>query len=150
MWSNPHTEYKGVLRCVWLSKFCRQVFDKIYTRFKTWICEETNQFKPGADSVKQTSACATREYLLGWWGWSCSSGGPLSYCWTSARTHTLFSVSNPKPLKDNIQDTYKHEYLRIRTDTVFIANLQKLSLFKLLSGWWSLIVHQRTANTVKM
>lgn len=42
------------------------------------------------------------DYLLAW-GLSSSSGDPLSYCSTSARTHTLFSTSNPQPLKNNKQ-----------------------------------------------
>lgn len=45
------------------------------------------------------------DYLLAW-GLSSSSGDPLSYCSTSARTHTLFSTSNPQPLRDDKQNIW--------------------------------------------
>lgn len=57
--------------------------------------------------------------------WTCSSGDRFSYCWTSARTHTLFSMSNPQLPTDQL-----------------LTNITNKSLIR-----FSEFVQQRTAET---
>lgn len=71
-------------------------------------------------SLWETWAYVIANYLLGW-RLTCSSGDRPSYCSTSVRTHTLFSTSNPQPLKD---DRKSGGYLFINKNwhTVLITN----------------------------
>lgn len=69
-----------------------------------------------------------KNYLLEW-TWTCSSGDRFSYCWTNARTHTLFSTSNPQlPRDDRLSDKYNCHKSLIR---------------------FSEFVHQRTAEATR-